>query len=67
MKLKPYIYVGEPIPNFDVEEYVNFRLHLGKSVILSLEKRELLDRSQAQKAIKELEKLHSKDCSKHRA
>lgn len=67
MKLKPYIYVGEPVPNFNVEEYVNFRLYLEKSVILSLEKRELLDRSQAQKAIKELEKLHSKDCSKHRA
>lgn len=67
MKLKPYVYVGDPIPNYYAEEYVNFRLHLEKSVILSLEKRELLDRSQAQKAIKELEKLHSKDCSKHRA
>lgn len=67
MKLKPYIYVGDPIPDFNTEEYVNFRLHLEKSVIISLEKRKLLDRSQAQKAIKELEKLHSKDCSKHRA
>lgn len=67
MKLKPYVYVGEPIPNFNAEEYVNFRLHLEKSVILSLGKRELLDRSQTQKAIKELEKIHSKDCSKHRA
>lgn len=67
MKLKPYVYVGEPIPDFSKQEYVNFRLHLEKSAILSLEKRSLLNHSQAQRAIKELETLHSKECSKHRA
>lgn len=67
MKPKAYVYAGEPVPDLDGPEYREFLLHLKKSILYSLEKGDLLTHSQTERCIKEIEKNHTKDCSKHRA
>lgn len=67
MKQKAYVYVGEPISDLDGPEYREFLLHLEKCILYSLEKRDILTHSQTERCIKEIKKVHTKDCSKHRA
>ena len=67
MKPKVYEYVGGPVPDLNEPEYTEFLLHLQKSVLYALEKRNLLTHSQADRCVTEIEKLHTKDCGKHRA
>ncbi len=60
MKCREFIYVGETAPQINEQEYAAFYLHLQKSILLSLEKRQLLTRSQRGRCIEELEKQYSK-------
>ena len=67
MKPKEYVYVGEPVPDLMEPQYSEFLLHLQKSILYSLEKRNLLTHAQKERCIVEIEKQYTKECSKHRA
>lgn len=67
MKPKEYIYAGEPIPDLMEPQYSEFLFHLQKSILYSLEKRNLLTHAQKERCIAEIEKQYTKECSKHRA
>lgn len=64
MKCREFIYVGEPVPKITKQEYTAFYLHLQKSILASLEKRELLTHLQYSRCIEEMEKQYDrKNCS----
>ena len=64
MKCREFIYVGEPAPQITEQECTAFYLHLQKSILASLEKRELLTHSQYSRCIEEIEKQY---CQKSRS
>ena len=39
MKHREFIYVGDPVPEFNEQEHAAFLLNVQKSILLSLEKR----------------------------
>lgn len=59
MKRREFVYVGEPAPQINEQEHAAFYLHVQKSILASLEKRELLTRSQYDRCIEEMEKQYS--------
>ncbi len=59
MKCRDFIYVGEPAPQITEQEYTAFYMHLQKSILASLEKRELLTHSQYIRCIEAIEKQYS--------
>ena len=59
MKCREFIYVGEPAPQITEQEHAAFYLHFQKSILASLEKRELLTHSQYSRCIEEIEKQYS--------
>ena len=59
MKCREFIYVGEPAPQITEQAYTAFYLHFQKSILASLEKRELLTHSQYSRCIEEIEKQYS--------
>lgn len=61
MKRREFVYVGEPTPQITEQEHAAFYLHLQKSILASLEKRELLTHSQYDRCIEEIEKQFSKN------
>lgn len=67
MKPKEYLYVGEPVPDLMEPQYSEFLLHLQKSILYSLEKRNLLTHAQKEHCVAEIEKQCTKERSKHRA
>ena len=67
MKPKEYIYVGETVPDLMEQQYLEFLLHLQKSILYSLEKRKLLTHVQMERCMAEIEKQCTKERSKHRA
>ena len=58
MKCREFIYVGEPDPQITEQEYTAFYLHLQKSILDYLEKRELLTHLQYSRCIEEIEKQY---------
>ncbi len=67
MKPKEYVYVGEPVPDLMEPQYSKFLLQLQKSILYSLEKRNLLTHAQIKRCMAEIEKQYTKEHSKHRA
>ena len=67
LKHKEPVYEGEPIPDLNEPKYAEFLLHLEKSVLYALKDRNLLTRSQMEQCIRETERLHTRDCCRHRA
>ena len=59
--------MGEPVPDLMEPKYSEFLIHLQKSILYSLEKRNLLTHSQTKRCVMEIEKHHAEECSKHRA
>lgn len=59
MKCHKFIYVGEPAPQITEKEHAAFYLHFQKSILASLEKRELLTHLQYSRCIEEIEKQYS--------
>lgn len=57
MKPKECVYVGEPVPDLMKPQYSKFLLHLQKSILYSLEKRNLLTHVQKECCIAEIEKV----------
>ena len=60
MKLREFIYVGDPVPEFNEQEHAAFLLNVQKSILLSLEKRNLLTASQRDRCITELERRQTR-------
>ena len=60
MKYREFIYVGASTPQITEQEYATFYLHFQKSILASLEKRELLTHSQYSRCIEEIEKQYRK-------
>ncbi len=58
MKHREFIYVGEPVPELDQREHAAFLLNIQRSILLSLEKRNLLTVSQRERCLLELEKQY---------
>lgn len=67
MKPKEYVYEGEPVPDLKEAKYAEFLVQLEKSILFSLEKRNLLNHSQVERCVMEIEKRAAKESSKHRA
>ena len=58
LKHREFIYVGEPVPELDQREHAAFLLNIQRSILLSLEKRNLLTVSQRERCLLELEKQY---------
>ncbi|MCI8402705.1 MAG: hypothetical protein HFI38_11575 [Lachnospiraceae bacterium] len=58
MKCREFIYVGEPSPQITEQEHAAFYLHFQKSILASLEKRNLLTHLQYSRCIEEMEKQY---------
>lgn len=56
MKHREFIYAGEPVPQITQQDNAAFLLELQKAMLASLEKRELLNHSQYERCVEELEK-----------
>lgn len=56
MKRKEFIYNGEPIPKIDEQKYAAFLVNIQKAILLSLEKRNLITKTQQERCVLELEK-----------
>lgn len=59
MKHREYVYVGEPVPELNEKEHAAFLMNFQRSILLSLEKRNLLTASQRECCLLEIEKQHS--------
>lgn len=59
MKHREFICIGEPALQITEQEYPAFYLHFQKSILASLEKRELLTHLQYIRCIEKLEKQYS--------
>ena len=54
MKHREFRYVGDPVPELNEREHAEFFMNIQKSILLSLEKRNLLTASQRQRCLLEL-------------
>ena len=59
MLYREFVYVGDPVPELNEQEHAAFLMNIQKSILLSLEKRKLLTRSQLERCLVELEKQYS--------
>ena len=66
MKYREFVYVGDPVPELNEQEHAAFLMNIQRSVILSLEKRNLLTPSQRERCLVELEKQYSQNQKKQR-
>ena len=66
MKHREFIYVGEPVPELNEQEHAAFLMNFQKSILLSLEKRNLLTTSQRERCLLELEKQYRINQKKQR-
>ena len=66
MKHREFIYVGEPVPELNEQEHAAFLMNFQKSILLSLEKRNLLTASQRERCLPELEKQYRINQKKQR-
>ena len=56
MKHREFVYVGEPIPELNEREHAEFLMNIQRSILLSLEKRNLLTASQRERCLLAIEK-----------
>ena len=66
MKHREFVYVGEPVPELNEKEHTAFLMNFQRSILLSLEKRNLLTASQRERCLLELEKQHILNQKKQR-
>ena len=64
MKQREFVYMGDPLPVIDERENAAFFLNFKKSIIISLEQRQLLTPSQREQCFIALENQYSQK-SKH--
>lgn len=58
MKCREFVYTGGHVPNLTEREHGAFLLQLQKAILASLEKRELLNQTQYNLCIEELERRY---------
>ncbi len=58
MKHREFIYAGEPVPKLNEREHAAFLMNFQKTILLSLEKKNLLTTSQCERCLLELEKQY---------
>ncbi len=56
MKHREFRYVGDSVPELNEREHAEFFMNIQRSILLSLEKRNLLTASQRQRCLLELNK-----------
>ena len=66
LKHREFIYVGAPVPELNEQEHAAFLMNFQKSILLSLEKRNLLTTSQRERCLLELEKQYRINQKKQR-
>lgn len=59
MKHRQFIYIGGSVPELNEQEHAAFLMNIQRSVILLLEKKNLLTVSQRERCLLELEKQYS--------
>lgn len=59
-KHREFIYVGDPVPQINEQEHEAFFIHVQQSILLSLEKRDLLTHSQYERCTAKLEEQHNR-------
>ena len=59
MKHREFVYVGDPVPELNEQEHAAFLLNIQRSILLSLEQRNLLTPHQRERCITELEQRYS--------
>lgn len=58
-KAKKVVYAGEPVPELHEQEHAAFFMNMKKSILLSLEKRNLLTPLQRERCLLEVEKQYN--------
>ena len=58
MKHREFRYVGEPVPELNEREHAAFLMNVQRSILISLENRNLLTASQRERCLLELEKQY---------
>ncbi len=58
MKHREFSYVGDPVPELNEREHAAFLMNIQRSILLSLEKRNLLTASQRERCLLELERQY---------
>lgn len=66
LKHREFIYTGEPVPELNEWEHAAFFMNFQRSILLSLEKRNLLTTSQQERCLFELEKQYCLNQKKQR-
>ena len=66
MKHREFRYVGEPVPELNEQEHTAFLMNFQRSILLSLEKRNLLTASQQERSLLALEKQYRQNQKKQR-
>lgn len=66
MKHREFIYVGGSVPELNEQEHAAFLMNFQRSILLSLEKRNLLATSQRERCLLEIEKQYSLNQKKQR-
>lgn len=66
MKHRDFIYVGEPVPELNEQDDTEFLMNIQRSILLALEKRNLLTPPQRERCLIKLEKWHSFNKRKQR-
>ena len=56
MKHREFVYVGDPVPELNEQEHAAFLMNIQRSLLLSLEQRNLLTSHQRERCITELMK-----------
>jgi len=54
MNPREFVYIGEPVPKINKPEHKEFLLNLQKAMIMSLEERKLLSKSQTERVLANL-------------
>ncbi|MCI8563034.1 MAG: hypothetical protein HFH69_05890 [Lachnospiraceae bacterium] len=66
MKHREFRYVGDPVPELNEREHAEFFMNIQRSILLSLEKRNLLTASQRERCLLELERQYRINQKKQR-
>ena len=66
VKHREFVYAGEPVPELNEREHAAFLMNIERSILLSLEKRNLLTTSQRERCLIEIEKQYSLNQKKQR-
>ena len=68
VKHREFVYIGDPVPELNEQEHAKFLLNVQKSILFSLEKRDLLTGTQRERCLTALEQQYSRSQkSKRRA